>query len=235
MKPSHGAVFVLAAALAVAQGCGASDGDEKSPTSPLAAIPGHDGVGVDGRRTQGPRTMTPENYLQSYMTLFGTSSAAETLALAKGADKNEMFETWNDHLGALGLPDYGEDIARAPDTNPLMLGAYERLGMALCERAAERDLAAGAPPSERKLFDFVPASDPLDRAAFDTGFDVLHRTILGYPAKLAPGRPDAFFRLYSGVVGRHGQPDITSRLSPAAAGWAVVCEGLVRHPEFHLY
>jgi hypothetical protein len=231
------ALAVMALAVAIGQGCVSEDDKDSERKPDLSDIPGHDGMGIDSRRTQGPRTMTAETYLQSYMALFGASSPSEVATLAKGADGREIFETWSDHIGALGLPDYATDIARAGDTNALMLGAYERLGMALCERAAERDLRATGGSTARIVFDFSLPSNSLDRAAFDAGFDVLHRTTLGYPARLAPrSRSEGFFKLYSTVVGSHGQAGaVTSRLSPAEAGWAAVCEGLLRHPEFHLY
>ena len=56
-------------------------------------------------------------------------------------------------------------------------------------------------------------------------------------AALAPtARTSAFFHLYEDVVRRHtaaGAP--RSRMRPEELGWAAVCQGLVRHPEFNLY
>lgn len=224
--------LMMAIAIAFSQGCGAGESKDEPPGPSLSDVPGHEGVGVDTRRLQGPRAMPAEVYLRSFMQLFGTSTPAETLALAKGTDGAEVFDTWSAHVAALGLPTYGADVARAGETNTLMMAAFERLGMALCERSAERDFRAGG---GKVVFDFALAEDPLDRNAFDAGFDSLHRTILGYPSLLAPARGGAFFDLYRDVVARHGVSGTTSRLSPAEAGWAVVCEALVRHPEFHLY
>lgn len=223
-------LVAVAAFAAIGQGC--ADEAEERPATRVENIPGHEGVGVDSRRMQGPRTMAAETYLRSYMGLFGIATPDELAAVARGEDGKEMFETWTEHLGALGLPDYTADIARASETNALMLGAYERLAMVLCERAAERDLRGGG---GKALFDFLPASDPLDRAAFDAGFDSLHRAVLGYPARFVPARVEAFFRFYADVVARHGAMTPPSRLSPGESGWAMVCEALVRHPEFHLY
>ena len=65
---------------------------------------------------------------------------------------------------------------------------------------------------------------------------MLHRTFLGYPAALAPtDRATRFLGVYDGVVAAHAVSSVKSRFSPAQAGWAAVCYGLVRHPEFHLY
>ena len=202
------------------------------PTVKLTDVPGHEGL-VDGRHKDGPRMLAGESYLRSYMMLFGDISPAEVARAARGAEGNELFVSWKSHLGALGLPDYGADIARGAESNTIMLATYERLGVALCDRAAERDLKSAR---DRRVFDFDLAKDPLDRAAFDAGFDVLHRTFLGYPASLASGRGDRFFRLYSDVLARHAAPGAApSKLTPPEAGWSVVCYGLVRHPEFHLY
>lgn len=223
---------LLLAAIVLFATCAQACADEESDKQvAIDAIPGHDGL-VDTRRAQGPRMLRTEAYIRSFTMLLGAKNAAEAQDIAKGGDKSEMFDSWNHHLDALGLPDYKEDIRRATETNTLMLAAFERLGMAACERAAERDLRDGG---SRIVFDFELAADPLDRAAFDKGFDIVHRTMLGYPASLAAGRSDRFFELYRGVVSRHGDAAVVSRLSPAEAGWAVVCEGLVRHPEFHLY
>lgn len=232
-----GLAFVaMTMTLAIAQGC-ASEDEEKHGDKAVnvSDIPGHEGMGIDARRTQGPRTMAAEVYLRSYMNLFGLSNPEEIEKVARGSNGRQLFETWADHLAALGLPDYSADIARAHETNALMLGAYERLGMALCERAVERDLRPGG-DGKRTVFNFTMPADPFDRAAFDAGFDSLHRTVLGYPAKLAPAtRGEGFFKLYSTVVSHHGEAAVVSKLSPQEAGWAIVCQGLVRHPEFHLY
>lgn len=218
-----------------APACGGSDAPEgdKVPDVSVTDIPGHEGMGVDNRQKQAARTLPAETFLRSYLQLFGGLSPAEAVALAAGTDE-ELFRRWNDYAGALGLPDYTLDIPRAPETNTLMLGTFERLAIALCDRTAELEIDGSR---QKHLYDFARAADPLDRAAFDAGFDVLHRTILGYPAKLAPpGRGQAFFDVYAGVVKRHDADSASvSRLSPAAAGWATVCEGLVRHPEFQLY
>jgi hypothetical protein len=120
-----------------------------------------------------------------------------------------------------------------------MIAAFERLGVALCDRSVEHDLKAKPEllVRDRLVFAFEPPPEPVTDAAFGRGFDVLHRTFLGYPARLAPaGRADAFLDLYRQTVARHADKAAPrSRFTPSEAGWAAVCYGLVRHPEFHLY
>jgi hypothetical protein len=72
------------------------------------------------------------------------------------------------------------------------------------------------------------------QAEFTERFDVLHRTFLGYPAALATtDRATTFYKLYNDVAAM--PPTTNAKLTPAEAGWAAICYGLVRHPEFHLY
>lgn len=217
----------------------ASSKKNPSPSPAGAAVsvtdlPGHAGLTVDTTPKQSPRTLVAESYLRTYQMLFGNISPREIATAAKGTDGSELFDRWSTIVGALGLPEHSADIARATETNTVMLAAYERLGIALCDRAVEHDLRAAS--ATRHVFDFSLPADALDRAAFDSAFDRLHRTFLGYPSRLASGRSDKFFALYKDVVTRHQNVDAgTSKLSPPEAGWAVVCYGLVRHPEFHLY
>lgn len=234
---------------------------------------------------------------------------------ARGAEGNALFDTWDDYVSALGFPDYGLDIPRQTQTNALMVATFERLGIALCDRAVLHDLAMlgttkpapakakddkdadkkpgakadpkkpnekdaakkdaakvdkdaptkdkdGKPPNasapsganppesdggvvpiaERVVFAFDPppggpaGQASLDEVAFAPRFDVLHRTFLGYPASLAPAdRLPRYLALYRAIVKEHAQASPKSKLSPAQAGWAAICYGLVRHPEFHLY
>jgi hypothetical protein len=110
--------------------------------------------------------------------------------------------------------------------------------VALCDLAALNDLHGMTPPptASRVIFAFDPPAS-VDAASFAAPFDLLHRTFLGYPAALAQtDRTARFLKLYQDTVARHsamGGPN--SKLTPAEAGWAQVCYGLVRHPEFHLY
>jgi hypothetical protein len=76
--------------------------------------------------------------------------------------------------------------------------------------------------------------EQVDEATFARNFDVMHRTFLGYPAKLAPtDRTARFYKLYKDVAALP-QPG-NARFTANEAGWAAVCYGLVRHPEFQLY
>jgi hypothetical protein len=218
-------------------GAGASAGAGPSATdpSPLASVPGHDALLQDTSPKQSQRLMPTEVYIRSYLALFGGLSPKEAQAAAK-ATSSGLFDSWNDYLSALGLPDYRIDLPRVGQTNALMLATFERLGVALCERAAATDLAAGGPaPDQRVVFTFDTPTG-LDAAGFAPRFDQLHRRFLGYPAKLAPpDRQARFFKLYGDTVAAHGAKDAPKKLTPEQSGWAVVCFGLVRHPEFHLY
>lgn len=173
----------------------------------------------------------PEAYVRTYLQLFGGLSPLAVQKKAKGAEGAQLFDVWSDYLATLGFPDDKLDLPRAAQTNALMVATYERLGTALCDRAVEHDLRGKTPLKERVVFAFE-GTEAKDDAAFASRFDVLHRTFLGYPAALAPPtRTTRFHTLFKDTVARHEK----SKLSAEEAGWAVVCEGLIRHPEFQLY
>ncbi len=175
--------------------------------------------------------------MRTYLQLFGGLAPADVQKRIKLGSAT-LFDTWNDYLSALGLPDYRLDLPRAAQTSSLMLATFERLGVALCDKAVERDLRAGAgAAANRPVFAFdLPSVEP-DLAAFTTRFDSLHRTFLGYPAALAgTSRTARFYTLYTNAVAAHAAPGAAkSAFTASEAGWASVCYGLVRHPEFHLY
>jgi hypothetical protein len=208
---------------------------DAAPKVSIKTIPGHDALVEDVTTKQSPRLLPPEAYIHSYLSLFGGLSPIQAQMAAQAQDKTALFDSWNDYLASLGLPDYRIDIPRATQTNALMLATFERLGVALCDRAVEHDIAANS-GSDKLIFDFDPA-DKLDQAGFSDRFDVLHRTFLGYPATLAPqDRISKFFGLYKDTVMRHSATGAAkSRFTPSQAGWANVCYGLIRHPEFHFY
>jgi hypothetical protein len=185
------------------------------------------------------RLVPPEVYLRTYLQLFGGLAPLDAQAALKGKDGGQLFDNWDAYVSALGLPDYRIDIPRQTQTNALMVATFERLGIALCDRAVEHDLTGSPPPpvAERAIFAFdLPKGRPLDVAAFAARFDVLHKTFLGYPARLAPReRLPRYFALYRDIAASHKSADPKSRFSPEEAAWAAVCYGLVRHPEFHLY
>jgi hypothetical protein len=240
---------VIAAALLAAAltGCpkGSTPGGQAGGTTPPQAIdtlPGHETLPQDTTPKEQERLVNAEAYMQTYMSLFApllpAGSALNPLAVqgaARGKDGSALFDTWNDYLFEIGLPDYRNELPRALQTNALMVATFERLGIALCDRAVEHDLRGA--PTARAVFDFALPAGALTEDAFAPLFDVVHRTFLGYPAKLAPtDRTNRFFELYQGVVASHSVADAgTSRFKPAEAGWAAVCYGLVRHPEFHVY
>ncbi len=136
----------------------------------------------------------------------------------------------------LGLPDYRNELPRGTQTNALMMAAFERLGVALCDRAVEHDLR-GAPMSTRAVFPFDPPASTPDQTHFAPLFDQVHRTFLGYPAALAPtDRVNRYYTLFTTTIAAHAVADAgASRFKPQEAGWAAVCYGLIRHPEFHAY
>jgi hypothetical protein len=184
------------------------------------------------------RMVPPEAYMRTYLNLFGALSPADTQKVARGNEGAALFDTWDDYVSSLGFPDYRTDIPRQTQTNTLMVATFERLGVALCDRALEHDLKVRPMPpvDTRLIFAFDPtAPGKTDRAAFAPRFDVLHRTFLGYPARLASKeREGRFFQLFTETVAAHAQEKGT-RFTPDEAGWAAVCYGLVRHPEFNLY
>jgi hypothetical protein len=184
------------------------------------------------------RLVPPEAYMRTYLQLFGGLAPLDVQKRAKGGEGGALFDTWDDYVSALGFPDYRLDVPRLTQTNALMIATFERLGVALCDRAVEHDLSAKAPVpiGERVIFAFDVPKGALDAAAFGERFDVLHRTFLGYPASLAPSeRLPRFFELYRDIEANHKKASVRSKFSPDQAGWAAVCYGLVRHPEFHLY
>ena len=196
------------------------------PMQPSAPhqLPAFDEVAIDTTPKERRRMVPPEVYLRAYMTWFGGLAPLDVQNRAKPRGKN-LFDAWDDYLAALGLPDHRVDVPRQTQSNTLMLATLGRLGEALCARAAEHDLHAKQAP--RVVFDFDPA------AGFDAGFDVLHRTFLGYPAKLAPdGRVARFHALFDAVAQHHTKKQ---PLTPDEMAWAAVCTALVQHPEAELY
>jgi hypothetical protein len=162
--------------------------------------------------------LPPEVYLRAYLGWFGGLAPLDVQARSK--PKN-LFDAWDDYLAALGLPDYRIDVPRQDQSNTLMLATLGRLGEALCVRASEHDFDKKTAKDQRVVFAFDVKAD------FADGFDVLHRTFLGYPAALAPkDRQSRFNTLYQYVLGRHKKPELA---------WAAVCTALVQHPEAELY
>ena len=169
----------------------------------------------------------PEAYLRAYLGWFG---GLVPLDVQQRARPKQLFDAWDDYLAALGLPDYRTDLPRQTQSNTLMLATLGRLGEAMCVRAVEHDLHGKTPPAidARVVFAFD------SKAEFAIGFDVLHRTFLGYPAKLAPAdRASRFQQLFTDVAKRHA--GATNPLTADETAWAAVCTALVQHPEAELY
>lgn len=231
--------FAIASVLLLCGACTKTPEPTPGPTptpGKVTDLPGHESLRHDTSHKEGPRTLSAESYIRSYLFLFGGLSPLDTQTALRASgtttQDNTLFDAWNDYLGALGMPDYRDDIARSTQTNALMLAAFERIGVALCDRAAERDLKTGTAPSI--IFTFQKTATLPTRTEFDTRFDVLHRRFLGYPAKLAPtDRGTRFFTLFTNASGTGSDAGV--RLTGQDAGWTAVCYGLIRHPEFHLY
>jgi hypothetical protein len=209
-----------------------SGDDGGATTRPLP--PGHS-TPIDTVAKEGPRVLPAETYIRTYMQLFGVLSPLDAQRAAVGKDGAQLFDTWDDYLGVLGLPDYRFDVPRQGQTNALMLATFERLADPLCDRMLEHDRTE----TPRLVYDF-DMPQQITIADFTPRFDVLHRTFLNYPASMAPdGRIARYFALYQKIVAEHGAGDAgdagASRLKPNEAGWACVCAGLLRHPEFQLY
>jgi hypothetical protein len=209
---------------------------EPPATIPLEQVPGHDSVLQDNTHKETPRLVPAEAYIRTYLQLFGGLTALQVQQQFAGASNYNLFDSWNAYLGALGLPNYTTDFPRGAQTNAMMIATFERLGIALCDKAVERDLKGALPVEQRVVFGFELTQGPLGEDAFAARFDLLHRTFLGYPARLAPTDRIARFRkLYDDTAAQHPTAAGASRFTPAQAGWAAICYGLIRHPEFHLY
>jgi hypothetical protein len=230
-------LLLLCAALAACTQ-GNVSGPASQAADPSTTIAGHGTSTIDTSRKEDPRLLPGETLIRSYVSIFGALAPLEAQRVLQASGAS-LFDTWNDYLGALGFPDYRVDLPRNSMTNALMVATFERVAAALCDAALQRDRAI-TPSSQRAVFDFdLPADQSpskLTVAQFQPGFDELHRLFLGYPAALAPtDRTNRFFALYQATVAAHGQAGAPTRLKPNEAGWSAVCQGLARHPEFHLY
>ncbi len=233
-------VIALAAASLVLAGCASRTPESVAP-GPSTALTPAGVLSEDTAPKEDLRLVPPEAYMRTYLTLFGGLAPLEVQKRARGGDGAQLFDTWDDYVSAMGLPDYRFDIPRQTQTNALMVATFERLGVALCDRAIEHDLRAPRggeipPIGQRLVFVFDVPKGELPAAEFAPRFDTLHRIFLGYPASLAPPQRMArFYQLYRDIAAGHAKAEPKSRFSPSEAGWAAVCYGLVRHPEFHLY
>ncbi len=223
----------IALALALLAGC-----TERPPTSQApeasSVLEGHGSTRVDTTPKEDPRLLPAETYVRSYLALFGGLAPLDAQRALQQTGTG-LFDAWTDYLGALGFPDYRIDIPRGGQSNTLMVASFERLGVALCDAALVRDQKQ-IDLTKRAVFDFALPADAapstLTQDQFAPLFDHLHRLFLSYPAALAPtGRTARFYALYQKTVNGHA----ASSFKPNEAGWAAVCYGLVRHPEFHLY
>ena len=139
----------------------------------------------DTTRKEDLRMVPPEVYMRTYLQLFGALAPLDAQREARGKDGGNLFDTWDDYVAALGFPDYRLDVPRQTQTNALMVSTFERLGVALCDRALEHDWKGSSPPpvQGRVIFAFEPTKGNVSVLAFSERFDVLHRTFLGYPRR----------------------------------------------------
>jgi hypothetical protein len=199
------------------------------PSQPVALAAQETSV-LDTTPKERRRMVPPEVYLRAYLAWFG---GLAPLDVQNRARPKGLFDAWDDYLLALGLPDYKLDFPRQTQSNTLMLATLGRLGEALCARAAEHDLHAKTPLEQRVVYAFDVAPSPSDDE-FATRFDVLHRTFLGYPSRLAPpDRVARFAALYRSIAERHA--NAKQPLTADETAWVAVCAALVQHPEAELY
>jgi hypothetical protein len=223
--------------LAFTLSCAARSPELVTPSTPLP-LAVHGVTAEDTAHKEDLRMVPPEAYMRTYLQLFGGLTPLDAQKLARAKDGSQLFDTWDDYVSALGFPDYRVDVPRQTQTNALMIATFERLGVALCDRAVEHDLKPKdlLPIKERLIFAFDTPKGAIDLATFAPRFDVLHRTFLGYPSSLAPAeRVSRFYALYRDIEAEHAKTQTKSRFTPGEAAWAAVCYGLIRHPEFHLY
>jgi hypothetical protein len=208
-------------------GTASAPGTPAAPSAP-SVPPGHPVAGVAPSPAPRAQVVPAEAMLRAYLTWFGGLTPEQVVQRAHG---NNLFDAWSYYLPALGLPDHHVDAPRVSQSSTVLLAALGRLGEALCAYAAEHDLHDHPALPARAVFAFEPVAGP-SRDPFATGFDVLHQTFLGYPARLAPAdRIDRFHALYRQVAARHPR----GRLTAEETAWAAVCTALVQHPEAELY
>ena len=228
--------LVLAAAVAVSCAKNPQKGsDDGVGAVPASAIPGHESL-QDNSPKEGPRLLHAEVYLRSYGRLFGDFTPAQVEEIGRGETPGALFDRWGDYLASLGLPDYRADVNRGAATNSIMVATFDRLAIALCVRAVERELRGAIPVPNRRVFPFDNPDRALTDAEFDERFDRMHKTFLGYPVKLAEtDRLNRFRTLYRTAISDAEGNSLPRRLTAREIGWAAVCYGVARHPEFHLY
>jgi hypothetical protein len=162
------------------------------------------------RRRQGRKRMVPtEAFLRAYLTWFGL--APDQVGRARG---NDLFDRWVVTSRHSACP----TINSTRRVHAKQHG-HARRAWRLGERCASgpRARSARRPPIDKRVVFAFDARDQTTRDDFIQG-SVLHRTFLGYPARLAPAsrRPVLPHRV---VASRH----TASLLTPDELGWAAVC------------
>ena len=196
------------------------------------------GHGAEGRAPDGPARGLHAHVPPALRRARAARGAAAARAAATAASSSTRGTTTSRRSAS---PTTGSTSRAQTQTNALMVAAFERLGVALCDRAVEHDLeGAGTPPlaKDRARLRVRAARRARSRPRRSRrGFDVAppHVPRLSRGARAAGARERASSRSTRTrrAPRRAARPSRASR--PAEAGWAAVCYGLVRHPEFHLY
>ena len=169
-------MMILSGALLLSAAC---KGQETASSVTLDQIPGHESLAQDTTHKESPRLVPAEAYIRTYLTLFGGLTALQTQTQLT-AGGSGLFDTWTAYLGALGLPNYATDMSRNTQTNALMVASFERLGIALCDKALEKDLKStpAVAVDKRLIYNFDVPATAVDAAGFAERFGILHRKFL---------------------------------------------------------
>src|SRR5690606_6676313 len=105
----------------------ACSGSVVRPSAP-EPLPAHSIRAIDTTPKQRPRLLAQEPYLRAYLAWFGGLAPQ---AVQHRARPKNLFDTWDDYLASLGMPDYRLDVPRATQSNALMVATLARLAEAL--------------------------------------------------------------------------------------------------------
>ena len=181
----------------------------------------------------------PEVTMRTYLHLFGALAPLEFQKGARGATARASSTRGTTTSPRSGSPTIASTspARRRPTRSwwPPSSASASRSATARSSTTGKED--AAEPVQERVIFAFDPPKGHVSTAQTSLrGSTCLHRTFLGYPARSRRReRSQRFYALYETIAKEHAKAAPKSRFTPDEAGWAAVCYGLVRHPEFHLY
>ena len=104
----------------------------------IEQLPGHGQLAQDTTHKETPRLVPAEAYIQNVPDAVWWTYLALQAQAQLQAGGGALFDSWTAYLGALGLPNYATDLSRNTQTNALMVASFERLGVALCDKAVEK-------------------------------------------------------------------------------------------------